>query len=258
MKIQLMSDLHLSGSINPPPLVAGVGLVAIAGDTCEGLVEAIERLRVAYPKPTVIAMVAGNHEFYSRCYREELAAGRQRAADLDIKFLENDVTCIGPLRIVGATLWTDYLISGLSLRAAAMHAARDIMRDHKKIKWNKNPWTRFRPEEALLLHNQSVAFMECVLARKHNGPTMLLCHHGMVREAMEPAAMNSLLAAAYASDCSSLLDRFGPDFVVSGHTHYPVDFRRGPTRYISNPRGYPGEGIAFDPTLVVEVNDIHE
>jgi predicted phosphodiesterase len=231
VKIQLMSDLHLDVSAVPPPLLAdGVELVVVAGDTCEGLVEAIEQLRLAYPLPTSIAMVAGNHEFYSRCYPEELAAGRQRAAELDVCLLENNVKYLGPLRMIGATLWTDYLLAGNNSRMAAMHTARDTMRDHKKIKWSKSPWMRFRPEEALSLHNQSLKFFENELAREHDGPTILLCHHGMVREAMDPAVVHSLLSAAYVSDHSLLLDRIGPDFVVSGHTHYPVDFQLGVTR----------------------------
>lgn len=251
-----MSDLHLNTSINPPPpLAAGVKLVAVAGDTCEGLVEAIEHLRLAYPKPTAIAMVAGNHEFYSRCYHEELAAGRSRAAELDVGFLENDAVQIGPLRILGATMWTDYFLAGRLLRQAAMHTARDTMRDHKKIKWNKIPWRRFRPEEATFLHSQSIDFLQRELMQDHNGPTMLLCHHGLVREAIDPASTNSLLSAAYVSDHSWLLERFKPHFVVSGHTHYPVDLQLGQTRYISNPRGYPGERIPFNPALVIEVPD---
>jgi predicted phosphodiesterase len=253
-----MSDLHLDvWSEAPPPLFDGVQVVVVAGDTCVGLVEAIECLRLAYPKPTAIAMVAGNHEFYSRSYADELAAGRKRAAELDVSFLENNVAHLGPMRIIGATLWTDYLLFGPDLRPAAMRVARDIMRDHKKIKWNKSPWMRFRPEEARLLHNRSVEFFETELANKHNGPTMLLTHHGMVREAVAPAVADTLLTAAYASDHSDLLGRFEPDFVVSGHTHHPIDFQRSGTRYISNPRGYPGEAIKLNCALVIEVSNVH-
>jgi hypothetical protein len=38
----------------------------VAGDTCQGLTQAIESLRRAYPSSTEIVMVAGNHELWSR------------------------------------------------------------------------------------------------------------------------------------------------------------------------------------------------
>lgn len=147
-----MSDLHtgVSGNRPPPPCVDGVDVVVVAGDTREGLVESIELLREAYPSPVTLVVVAGNHEFYSRVYRHELAAGRERANELRIHLLENDSVQIGTARFLGATMWTDYELLGPGLRQPAMHAAYDAMRDHKKIKWNRDPWQRFRPQEATL------------------------------------------------------------------------------------------------------------
>jgi predicted phosphodiesterase len=251
-----MSDLHLDMTSQPPPdLAEGVQVVVVAGDTCEGLVKAVDRLRSAYPSPVQIVMTAGNHEFYGYTYPEELAAGRKRAAELDVCFLENNTAHVGSLRIIGATLWTDYLLFGVHLRDAAMYTARDTMRDHKKIKWKKTPWMRFRPQEASQLHLRSVEYFERELAIQHRGPTMLLSHHGMLPEMVDPASAQSMVSAAFTSDLSELLAQFKPNFAVSGHTHYPVNFRRGHTHYISNPRGYPEERIAFDRALVIEVPD---
>lgn len=253
MIVQIMSDLHLGpGSEGPPPLADGAKLVVIAGDTCEGLVKAVEALRAAYPDAR-IAMVAGNHEYYGRVLKEELEAGRKRAEELDVHLLENETAQFGRLRIVGATLWSDYLLFGPQLQQAAMRAAYDQMRDHKRIRWNRNPWQRFRPIEALSLHVRSRNFFEAELARDdHDGPTMLLAHHGVTWEALDPAHERSLLAAAYASEIPCVTKA---DFVVTGHTHRPMDFRRGHTRFISNPRGYRDEGVQFDPSFVIEVPD---
>lgn len=253
MIVQVMSDLHLGpGSEDLPPLVDGAKLVVVAGDTCEGLVNAIESLRTAYPD-VGIAMVAGNHEFYGRVYKEELESGRKRAHELEVSLLENDTAFFGRLRIIGASFWTDYLLFGPHLRLAAMRAAYDQMRDHKRIRWNRNPWQRFRPHEALSLHVRSRNFFETELSRQHDGPTMLLAHHGMIREALDPANERSLLAAAYASEVPFATQA---DLVVTGHTHRPMDFHRGRTRFISNPRGYRGEGVRFDPCFVVEVPNV--
>ncbi len=249
-----MSDLHLDRSRGVPALADGADAVMVAGDTCEGLVKAVEALRQAFPASVEVIMVAGNHEYYGRAFAAELAAGRARARQVGIHLLENGVAHIGALRVLGATLWTDYMLFGPTLRTPAMRVAGDQMRDHKKIRWSSEPWRRFRPEEALSLHNESKRFFETELAKPHSGPTMLLAHHGMTFEAVAPDLQRSLIAAAYTSDLS-FVDQFGPDYVVTGHTHHPLDFRRGRTRFLSNPRGYADEGLAFDPALVLEVPD---
>jgi DNA repair exonuclease SbcCD nuclease subunit len=248
-----MSDLHLApGTDGVPPAADDVDLVLVAGDTREGLVEAVEALRAAYPDRIDVAMVAGNHEYYNRHLKEELAAGRERAREVGVHLLECGVKTFGRLRVIGATLWTDYLLFGPRLQAAAMRAALEGMRDHKKIKWHRDPWMRFRPQEALGLHVASRSFFEAELAKEHDGPTLLLAHHGMTLEAIEPSSERSLLAASYTSDLP-FIDNFKPDYVVTGHTHRPINFRRGHTRFISNPRGYADEGVAFDPSFVLEV-----
>jgi hypothetical protein len=198
--VQIMSDLHLGpGWDQPPPLAEGATLVLVGGDTCEGLVKAVEALRTAFPN-TDVAMVAGNHEFYGSIYKEELEAGLERARALGVCLLENETAIFKRLRVIGASFWTDYLLFGPQLREAAMRAAYDQMRDHKRIRWNRDPWQRFRPQEALSLHVQSRNFFEAELACPRDGPTLLLTHHPMIREALDPANERSLLAAAYACE----------------------------------------------------------
>jgi predicted phosphodiesterase len=251
-----MSDLHadFQGHRELPPLADGVDVVIVAGDTCEGLVESLEMLRAAYPSPVEIVAVAGNHEFYSQVHRVELAAGRECASSLGIHLLENDCVMLGSVRIVGATLWTNYGLFGPRLRDAAMRTAFDSMRDHKKIKWNRDPWQRFRPQEALFLHQQSRQFIESVLAQSHAGATILVTHHPTTMESINSPDERNLLASAYTSDLSvTWPDHWGPDVAISGHTHWAIDFRRRKTRFISNPRGYPGEATRFNPEFTIEV-----
>jgi predicted phosphodiesterase len=253
MILQIMSDLHLGPGSDPvPPIVDGVDLVVVAGDVREGLAKSVEAMRAAVPDTIAVAMVAGNHEFYGGVWSDEIAAGRDRARQLGVTLLENDSATFGSLRIWGATFWTDYLLFGPSLRVAAMRAAYDQMRDHKRIRWSRDPWMRFRPQEALSLHRRSRGFFEEQLARPHEGVTMLLAHHAMAMEALDPAHERSLLAAAYASEVPFATVA---DLVVTGHTHRPIDFRRGRTRFVSNPRGYPGEGVRFNPSFLIEVPD---
>jgi Icc-related predicted phosphoesterase len=256
MKVQIMADLHIDypGARGFPPLAQGAALVVVAGDTCQGLVRAVEALRGAYPDVEVAA-VAGNHEYYGYCLPEELEAGRARAKELGVHLLENDAVVIGSsLRVIGATGWTDYELFGAPLRGPAMRAAADVMRDHKRIKWRKEPWQRFRPEEARALHMQSRSFIDTELSKLHAGPSLVVTHHAATMEAVAPKFQRSLISAAYASELLPIVDRHQPHWWVSGHTHASMNFRRGQTRMISNPCGYADENPYFDPLFTIEVD----
>ncbi|MEH2539236.1 Icc-related predicted phosphoesterase [Bradyrhizobium sp. AZCC 1577] len=259
MRVQIMSDLHVDfpGARGIPPCAAGADLVVVAGDTCQGLVNAIEACRRAFPNVDV-AMVAGNHEYYGYTLRDELEAGRVRARQLGVHLLESSIAYFGSkLLVVGATLWTDYGLFGETLRIPAMRTAADVMRDHKRIKWQRNPWMRFRPEEARALHLQSRAFIETELAKAQDGvrKVMVLTHHAASIEAVNPQFQRSIVSAAYASELLPIIDRYQPAWWVSGHTHHSMSFLRGRTRLLSNPRGYADENPVFDPSYTIEVDN---
>jgi Icc-related predicted phosphoesterase len=257
MKLQIMSDLHIHypGSRGIPQLIPGVEIVVVAGDICVGLVRAIEILRRAFPAPTEIVMVAGNHELWSKthAFAEHVGLGRTAAALHGIYLLENDVAVVRGIRFLGATLWSDYDLHGPELREAAMRAAAGFMLDHKRIKWSRDPWERFRPAEARSLHLRSRKFFEEELVKPHHGPTVCISHHAMSANAIAPAFRDEILSAAYASEMQPMIDRFQPDLVVTGHTHYGIDLKRGLTRMLSNPAGYADENRYFDPALVVDL-----
>jgi len=177
------------------------------------------------------------------------------ARELGVHLLENNTANFGRLRVVGATMWTDYELFGDRLREPAMRAAYDTMRDHKRIKWQREPWKRFRPQEARRLHLQSRAYLEAELSKLHDdGPTLVITLHPGTIEAIAPALQRSLGSAAYASELLPIADRHQPDFWLSGHTHVSMNFRRGRTRLISNPCGYADENRYFDPLYTIEID----
>jgi hypothetical protein len=136
-----------------------------------------------------------------------------------------------------------------------MRSASDGMMDHKRIRWRKEPWARFRPQEAALLHARSRQFLETALSKHHDEPTIVVAHHAVTIDAVAPTFQRSLLSAAYASELLPLVDRYQPAVFATGHTHFSMNLRRGRTRLVSNPRGYPGENPFFDPTLTLEISD---
>ena len=160
MKLQIFSDLHIDvAPIKLITIAGGIDAVIVAGDICEGAVRAFEYLRRIVPQAIPIVMVMGNHEYYRRFVPDELALTQERAASFDIHLLEDDKVTIDGVRFVGCTLWTDYGVFGTANVAHVMNACAHGMNDHRLIGWQKQPWLRFRPQEAALLHHQSKSFL---------------------------------------------------------------------------------------------------
>jgi hypothetical protein len=168
--------------------------------------------------------------------------------------VENDEVIVGNVRFIGATLWTDYALFGEGYVPLAMHAAGDGLNDHRRITWTKEPWARFRPQEALLLHRRSRAFIETALAKPFAGATVVVTHHAPHPRSVHPRYGDDLLSAAFVSDLTAVIEAGQPQMWVHGHVHNSFDYRIGATRIIANPHGYGTENAAFDPILVAEVS----
>ncbi len=77
MKLQIFSDLHTDvAPIKPITIGDDVDAVMVAGDTCQGVRPAFASLRRIVPERIPIIMTAGNHEFYRRCIKTEIAEAK--------------------------------------------------------------------------------------------------------------------------------------------------------------------------------------
>jgi Icc-related predicted phosphoesterase len=255
MKLQIFSDLHLDvAPIKPIRIGDDVDLVISAGDVCEGALRAFEHLRRIVPMRLPVIMVMGNHEYYRRFIPDELALAREKAPALNVHLLENDAIVLGGIRFVGATLWTDYRLLGEARQTRAMNVCRVNMNDHRLIGWSKQPWLRFRPQEAAVLHHRSKTYLATALAEPFGGPTVVITHHAPHRQSIHADFQDDWLSAAYVSDLSELIEAHQPTLWVHGHVHRSFDYRVGSTSMLCNPHGYGNENPAFDGSLVVEIN----
>ncbi len=254
MKIQIFSDLHCDVRPTKPIVIgAGVDVVACAGDVCEGAANAFVALRRIVPDRIPIIFTLGNHEFYRRFICEEIEAAKVLAPQHNVHLLENAAVTIGGVRFVGASVWTDYRIFGAHNAASAMHAARNGMNDHRLIGWRKEPWERFRPQEAAMMHAASRAYIEKTLAERDDVPVVVITHHAPHFNSVEDRFRSDILTAAFVSDLTDVIGAGRPDLWIHGHTHCSSDYRVETTRIIANPHGYGNENRSFDPTLIVEV-----
>jgi calcineurin-like phosphoesterase family protein len=271
VRIQIFSDLH-AGAAQLKPIAIGpdVDAAVVVGDIAEGAENSFAVIRQIVPERIPVIFVMGNHEYYRRFLGEELAFARAIAPRMNVFLLENDTAVIDgfdAVRFAGASLWTDYRLFGDTNAPAAMLAARFGMNDHRLIGWKREPWARFRPQEAALLHAASRAFFAETFASAFDGITVVVSHHAPDVGSVPARYSNDILSAAFAStvltDLNSALHRGSktptaapfrsPDFWIHGHIHDSADYRVGPTRVIANPHGYGRENPNFDPTFVIEV-----
>ncbi len=256
LKLWPISDLHLAnGEGWSAENIPEADVAIVAGDVCEGVVDAVTWLSAHIRPHMKVVFVPGNHEFYGCVHDDALLRGKEAAAKVDIHLLDGNAVVIRDVRFIGATLWTDYGLFGAAFRWAVMQSARTGLNDHRRIAWSKQPWQRFRPQEAMALHHKARLAIESNIVQRHDGPTVVVTHHAPHPKSVRERFGSDLLAGAYGSDLSELIARTGPDLWVHGHTHVAADYRVAKTRILSNPRGYQHERArtGFDPSLVVEV-----
>ncbi|MBE7200722.1 MAG: metallophosphoesterase [Parafilimonas terrae] len=259
IRIWILSDLHIDGTPWTPERLPEHDVCIVAGDVRDGLVRSIGWLAEhIVPRSPSVIYTPGNHDFYNSRWQSELARGRDAAAAAGISLLAvGEVIHRDGVRLVGATLWTDYGVQGEPWRAISMAAAGDRlggMRDHRRIKRRllNGETNSFRPQDAAIVHADQLGRIRRVLAEPHEGPTVVVTHHAPHPRSLLHGYPTVAIDGAYASDLTRDLEGPGaPDLWIHGHIHASRDYTVGGTRIIANPRGHPGENLGFDPGLVV-------
>ncbi|MBR0804339.1 metallophosphoesterase [Bradyrhizobium japonicum] len=258
MLLWIMSDLHLEStngwdlpaSDARPPFDAMI----MAGDLVPRMERGVAWLRQRVTDKPVI-YTAGNHEFYGCDIDRTVDKARRLAVGTNVHVLQNDTVIIGGVLFVGCTLWTNFTLFGNA--DLAMRQAAEGLNDYRRIR-KRRYVERLRPIDTLRRHLESRAFIASATREARSSHTVVVSHHGSVREAIRAGAENDILSAAYTSDCRELLQHV--DLWVYGHTHEHRDFTVGRTRVVSNAKGYgpwrPGErwdNPNFDPNWVIEI-----
>jgi hypothetical protein len=195
--------------------------------------------------------VPGNHEYYGGHLNNTLAKMRRTAQGTQVRVLDGEGVTFGSVRFLGATLWTDFLLTRNALLAQSEAQAR--MTDYRRIRTAS--YRRLRPPDTRQAHAAARRFLERSLLEPFDGRTVVVTHHAPSDRSISQRFRAAIhLNAAYASDLEALM---GPEVAlwVHGHTHDSLDYKVGETRVVCNPRGYiPYEpNLDFAPGLVVEV-----
>lgn len=263
LRIQIASDLHHEfvaySSFPNARLVrpaAGADLLVLAGD-----IDADSQGIARYANwPVPVVYVAGNHEFYGREMLATRAKIKLAASRTAVTYLERSRLDVGPVRILGCTLWTDYKLNPDASQEAQLEVAQRQLADHRLIRIGREAFTS---EHALEQHHLAREWLEEQLLVPHNGATVVVTHHGPHPRSVHERFLGDALSAAFVSDMSDLMGSV--DLWIHGHVHDSFDYTVGRCRVIANPLGYPSRDFAeveedmrfenarFQRELVVEV-----
>lgn len=278
MRIWLLSDLHQEFLRDPEagshPLTRldpekhrpdSFDVVVLAGDIDVPLTRSIRWAADRFAGVPIV-YVPGNHDYYVgpgdpvRTIDELQAEGMEAAARYGVHLLLDNAIRLAGARFLGATLWTDFRLGpGNQFAHIAEARGRMGMNDYREIKrWSSTQpgkRKRLRPEDTIEAHQLTRGFLRAALAEPTQEPTVVVTHHAPLAESID---LRRRLAWCYASEMDHLFDgENAPALWLHGHIHDPVDYLRGRTRIVSNPRGYAfaersrkGE---FDPCRIVEV-----
>lgn len=254
MKLQVMSDLHLTVALFEPPQT-DADVVVLAGDIARP--DQAMAFARGFGKPVVY--VAGNHEFYGGSLTGTIARLKALAQGSEVHVLERDAVVIGGVRFLGTTLWTDF--GGFereSEREAAIGLAVRLVRDFNRIRVDESDPAVFTPQIGAEQFRRSAAWLDAMLAQSFDGPTVVVTHHAPSLRSINPRFADSPLNPCFVSDAEHLMVGGRAALWIHGHMHdrsdYVVD---GGTRVLCNPRGYCARGVnenaVFDPACVVAV-----
>ena len=236
-----LSDLHFEFGEVPTGLPSiGEDVVVLAGDIHTGL-DGIRWARQAITDREVL-YVMGNHEFYGQNFDVTLENAKRYAEGSNVTLLENTSKVIGGVRFAGATLWTDFRITGAEQQATSLEAAGELMNDFLLIRRGPEGLThKLLPIETLQFHKQSRTWLEREISGSAQ-PVVVISHHGPFEGASAEQYHGDILSGAFNSDLIALMVKPVKAWIF-GHTHHNVETRIGSALVVSNQRGYRHEKL---------------
>ncbi|WP_105436334.1 metallophosphoesterase [Neorhizobium tomejilense] len=268
MKAWLISDMHITHvefSRLQDISIPDADICICAGDISDIAQMSMEFLsRHISPRMPVIT-VLGNHDCYGTTIDAALKVAKQLTSGGNVTALENETVIVGDVRIIGATLWTDFEIPWghdeevplPDRREVAINFCKHYVVDFREIYrsgWHKTGMPGLLTARELIgRHNVSRAFIERELSQPFEGRTVVLTHHAPTPWSLDPQFKGNPTNAAFVTDLTDLIEQGQPDLWVHGHVHRFSDYTVRKTRVICNPKGYRREDTGFRPGFLVEL-----
>lgn len=253
MKIRYLSDLHLEFTCYSPQVLPSVGedVVVLAGDIAVGTRGIEWALRAIKDRPVIY--VLGNHEFFGEDFNQLIDEAHLMASGTHVHLLENESVVLQGLRILGCSLWTDYLCFGEDRREEAESDCWEIMRDFDLIRCADSG--TLTPSVARRRCVQSRNWLDQQIAQDPTTPTLVVTHHGPTLANTHPSFLGQATNGGFHNAFEALIR---PPVVawIHGHHHYCGQHQVNDIPVLSNQRGYPNEytgDFSWDRLLDLEV-----
>lgn len=211
MRIRVLSDLHTEVEAWRPPEV-DADVVVVAGDVSDGAADTADWIARSFPGRETL-YVHGNHENYDGVALSRPGSERVDRGNAGVRLLDRGCVVLDSVRFLGCTLWSDFALSRSP--AATMARARDALHEFRAAR--DHDGTPFTPERALARHRADRDWLAASLARRHDGPTVVITHHAPHPRSQHERHAGKILSAAYVSDLSDLIERSGPALWIHGH-----------------------------------------
>lgn len=251
MKLQIMSDLHIAHwkhylGVNywqqefPELTRTDADVLILAGDIVDWRpdrvqwsVDRLNEFGVRYKK---VLFVCGNHEYYGTSISE----GNDLLEESKSKIFGVEVLQPGTIvdieghRFLGGVMWQP--------RKDLPGQISGKINDHYTIK-------KFATE-----HYQEFERFRRFVDKELKHGDIVVTHHapswGSIDDQWKGNDCNRWFVTP---EMEPLILERKPRLWVHGHMHTPFNYVLGETQIVCNPFGYPGEGVKFDPKLLVEV-----
>ena len=238
---QLVSDLHIEFSKEPPILERRADNLILAGDVGypnqESFVKFMTDVSERFDR---VFYVPGNHEYYCALTKTEVDdLLLQQSRDIGFVLLNNSTYNFdNELTIIGTTLWTKTTPRNSQLLAAYMN-------DYRKINIVKNHL--ITPDDTGTWHEEAVQFLYKQFSVP--GDKLVITHHLPSMELIHKKYQGHPINCGFASSLDIMFEGSGVKVWCAGHTHSQIIRKIGDIQFYVNPVGYPGENSKVDTTF---------
>lgn len=243
MKILYFSDMHKEfpkqDALPDLPPDEDYDVVVAAGDIGYEL-QGVKWLERKFPNHPVL-FVPGNHEYYTNDFGH--VKHLFKMYDGPVKILDPGAIWIDGVVFIGATMWSDLKLKNYyDLSPARVEASIADFR------WG------FTAADMLKLHEQELDYVVEQLENKdiwNTDATVVITHFVPTQLCVHPKWLGSPLNPYFTNDHDHLMEDYGYDLHIFGHTHDRFDIiHPSGTRVVGNPHGYPGETPDFEWKIV--------
>lgn len=206
-----------------------------------------------------VIIVLGNHDFWGGDIQEEYLNYRTSIASQDlfnVFLLQNSSLYFDGLKIIGATLWTDYLDENhVCFSNAEISGMKDyvfINDGEKKISAKRLLAEHKQSKNYIFENTQKDYADQKIVVITHHSPSYKSRAEHLINDA------NKITIGLYHSNFDNLIAKSKIDLWIHGHSHYAVNYFINNTKIIANPRGYSDENTGFNPWLLVDTNNLNK